>query len=242
MVTKVEPVSDPEDVVMQQYPSPTADGQSTGPFYHTTGGPDQDGASPDATNSSAEGVPVGGTDSQMEADDLHIAAQLTQGLAQGLTHILPAPPPGDPNQDPSLQSLLPHQQAAAAAVAAAAAAQTSAQHAQAGPQPQQQPSHPAAQFVQVAAAPHPSGPALPSHLTAGLDHGVGGPPQYLPVVDTTPPRKRSKVSRACDECRRKKVKCDAQSEAGEEACSNCRRSGAQCLFSRVPQKRGPSKG
>jgi hypothetical protein len=56
------------------------------------------------------------------------------------------------------------------------------------------------------------------------------------------PRKRSKVSRACDECRRKKIKCDALSENGEEACSNCRRSNATCLFSRVPQKRGPSKG
>lgn len=61
-------------------------------------------------------------------------------------------------------------------------------------------------------------------------------------VGEIPPRKRSKVSRACDECRRKKVKCDAASETGEEACSNCRRSNVRCLFSRVPQKRGPSKG
>jgi hypothetical protein len=57
-----------------------------------------------------------------------------------------------------------------------------------------------------------------------------------------PPRKRSKVSRACDECRRKKIKCDAVSESGETPCSNCTRSNARCLFSRVPQKRGPSKG
>ena len=60
--------------------------------------------------------------------------------------------------------------------------------------------------------------------------------------DNIPPRKRSKVSRACDECRRKKVKCDASSETGEEPCSNCRRSTMRCLFSRIPQKRGPSKG
>ncbi|KAI1208589.1 uncharacterized protein F4807DRAFT_142060 [Annulohypoxylon truncatum] len=57
-----------------------------------------------------------------------------------------------------------------------------------------------------------------------------------------PPRKRSKVSRACDECRRKKVKCDAALESGENPCSNCRRSQIHCLFSRIPQKRGPSKG
>ncbi|KAI1374473.1 hypothetical protein F4677DRAFT_170467 [Hypoxylon crocopeplum] len=62
------------------------------------------------------------------------------------------------------------------------------------------------------------------------------------AIPEIPPRKRSKVSRACDECRRKKVKCDAVSENGEEPCSNCRRSAIRCLFSRIPQKRGPSKG
>ncbi|KAI2780375.1 hypothetical protein F4815DRAFT_470015 [Daldinia loculata] len=66
--------------------------------------------------------------------------------------------------------------------------------------------------------------------------------QASAIPDGIPPRKRSKVSRACDECRRKKVKCDAVSENGEEPCSNCRRSAIRCLFSRIPQKRGPSKG
>jgi hypothetical protein len=56
------------------------------------------------------------------------------------------------------------------------------------------------------------------------------------------PRKRSKVSRACDECRRKKIRCDATSESGEAACSSCKRVGTICQFSRVPMKRGPSKG
>ena len=65
---------------------------------------------------------------------------------------------------------------------------------------------------------------------------------YSAVSDGIPPRKRSKVSRACDECRRKKIKCDAVSETGDQSCSNCRRSSTTCLFSRVPQKRGPSKG
>ncbi|KAF2733427.1 hypothetical protein EJ04DRAFT_577626 [Polyplosphaeria fusca] len=55
-------------------------------------------------------------------------------------------------------------------------------------------------------------------------------------------RKRSKVSRACDECRRKKIRCDATSENGPEACSSCKRTGARCQFSRQPMKRGPSKG
>lgn len=75
-------------------------------------------------------------------------------------------------------------------------------------------------------------------------HGLPAMPldSYQYPVDNTPPRKRSKVSRACDECRRKKIKCDAQADALDQPCSNCRRSSAQCLFSRVPQKRGPSKG
>jgi hypothetical protein len=57
------------------------------------------------------------------------------------------------------------------------------------------------------------------------------------------PRKRTKVSRACDECRRKKVKCDASDDPREGVvCSNCKRSGQPCSFKREPQKRGPSKG
>ncbi|KAK4249709.1 hypothetical protein C7999DRAFT_39194 [Corynascus novoguineensis] len=84
----------------------------------------------------------------------------------------------------------------------------------------------------------PSHPHLPHHMS--MEHLQTHGQYQLP--DATPPRKRSKVSRACDECRRKKIKCDAQSDATDQPCSNCRRSNAQCLFSRVPQKRGPSKG
>lgn len=54
-------------------------------------------------------------------------------------------------------------------------------------------------------------------------------------------QKRSKVSRACDECRRKKIRCDA-AEGVAGPCSNCRRSNTPCAFSRQPLKRGPSKG
>ncbi|KAK5946854.1 hypothetical protein PMZ80_000998 [Knufia obscura] len=59
-----------------------------------------------------------------------------------------------------------------------------------------------------------------------------------------PSRKRSKVSRACDQCRKKKVRCDADSEGTGQlkTCSNCVKSGQTCDYSRVPQKRGPSKG
>ncbi|KAI9805989.1 MAG: Glucose-responsive transcription factor [Phylliscum demangeonii] len=57
-----------------------------------------------------------------------------------------------------------------------------------------------------------------------------------------PARKRSKASRACDECRRKKIRCDATTESSYDPCTNCKRVNNRCLFSRVPQKRGPNKG
>ncbi|KAH9845070.1 putative transcriptional regulatory protein [Teratosphaeria destructans] len=49
--------------------------------------------------------------------------------------------------------------------------------------------------------------------------------------DAAPPnplkqKERTKVSRACDECRRKKIRCDAVDETGATPCSNCARTGA----------------
>ncbi|KAJ0340612.1 hypothetical protein COL922a_003206 [Colletotrichum nupharicola] len=84
--------------------------------------------------------------------------------------------------------------------------------------------------------------SLPQHVSVPVPMDHHHLSQTYALGDSTPPRKRSKVSRACDECRRKKVKCDAQSDSGDNPCSNCKRSGIRCLFSRVPQKRGPSKG
>ncbi|KAI1263320.1 hypothetical protein F5Y18DRAFT_136675 [Xylariaceae sp. FL1019] len=88
---------------------------------------------------------------------------------------------------------------------------------------------------------HPHPPPLQPHgaLDQLAQHFVSHPHT---AQDDTPPRKRSKVSRACDECRRKKIRCDASSETADGSCSNCRRSAIRCLFSRIPQKRGPSKG
>ncbi|KAI9659654.1 MAG: Glucose-responsive transcription factor [Alyxoria varia] len=55
-------------------------------------------------------------------------------------------------------------------------------------------------------------------------------------------RRRNKNSRACDECRRKKIRCDSANEASNEVCTNCIKTGAICQFSRQPMKRGPNKG
>ena len=82
-------------------------------------------------------------------------------------------------------------------------------------------------------APHMHSPDSP------MDH-MGS--QYSPTDGGLAPRKRSKVSRACDECRRKKVRCDATGDNDNVQCSNCKRTGSHCRFSRMPMKRGPSKG
>lgn len=123
-------------------------------------------------------------------------------------------------------------------------------HEQAQPQQQQQQTpHPSSTSISHPRPPLPSSqssqtqfnPSPHRPILAPANSVGGAQPQYA-LEDATPPRKRSKVSRACDECRRKKVKCDAASENGDETCSNCRRSNVRCMFSRVPQKRGPSKG
>lgn len=65
-------------------------------------------------------------------------------------------------------------------------------------------------------------------------------------VNLSHPRKRSKVSRACDGCRRKKIRCDGEFTTSllkvTKPCTNCRKNLEECTFSRVPLKRGPSKG
>lgn len=54
-------------------------------------------------------------------------------------------------------------------------------------------------------------------------------------------KKRSKVTRACDGCRRKKSRCDG-TPGQDGPCTNCQKAGVACQFSREPMKRGPSKG
>ncbi|KAG0198197.1 hypothetical protein BGX33_012525, partial [Mortierella sp. NVP41] len=50
--------------------------------------------------------------------------------------------------------------------------------------------------------------------------------------------KRRRVSRACDTCRRKKVRCDGI----QPSCTNCTTFGFQCTFNDSAKKRGPPKG
>ncbi|EDO19360.1 hypothetical protein Kpol_1002p5 [Vanderwaltozyma polyspora DSM 70294] len=49
-----------------------------------------------------------------------------------------------------------------------------------------------------------------------------------------------KATRACDQCRKRKIKCDYDND--KNVCSSCNRNGDRCQFNRVQLKRGPSKG
>ncbi|CAN6664484.1 hypothetical protein TRVA0_036S00254 [Trichomonascus vanleenenianus] len=85
--------------------------------------------------------------------------------------------------------------------------------------------------------PSPKSTEVPRINVTGTPKKNKTPPASSSSV---PPRKRSKVSRACDECRRKKIRCDAGMEEDPQ-CSSCKKAGEKCSFSRIPMKRGPSK-
>ncbi|KAM3419034.1 hypothetical protein BST61_g4989 [Cercospora zeina] len=50
--------------------------------------------------------------------------------------------------------------------------------------------------------------------------------------------KRRRIARACDMCRKKKIRCDAASPA----CSHCQNYKTECVFTHVEKKRAPPKG
>ncbi|KAF9647006.1 hypothetical protein BDM02DRAFT_3188339 [Thelephora ganbajun] len=56
-----------------------------------------------------------------------------------------------------------------------------------------------------------------------------------------PSSKKRKVQRACDICRRKKVRCDSDQMPGKR-CSNCTTYNLDCTYVEAAKKRGPPKG
>ena len=56
----------------------------------------------------------------------------------------------------------------------------------------------------------------PSSANATTPTGTSVPPSTQPRQNSVPIQKRRRVTRACDECRRKKIKCD-----GKQPCTHC---------------------
>ncbi|KAK3701778.1 Glucose-responsive transcription factor [Vermiconidia calcicola] len=95
-----------------------------------------------------------------------------------------------------------------------------------------------APVVQMQQPQHHNGPTT----SGAMPPGSGAFPQTPGSGQKQPTPSRTKVSRACDECRRKKIRCDAVDETGNTPCTSCVRTQTTCAFSRQPMKRGPSKG
>ncbi|KAF9220414.1 hypothetical protein BS17DRAFT_344209 [Gyrodon lividus] len=58
---------------------------------------------------------------------------------------------------------------------------------------------------------------------------------------TVPENKKRRVQRACDVCRRKKIRCDGSQMPGNR-CSNCIAYNFECTYVEAAKKRGPPKG
>ncbi|KAK1222311.1 Gypsy retrotransposon integrase-like protein 1 [Marasmius sp. AFHP31] len=58
------------------------------------------------------------------------------------------------------------------------------------------------------------------------------------MAEDEPANKRRRLQNACDECRKKKIRCDSAT-ASENICSNCRSSNIECVHLLEKKKRGP---
>lgn len=77
---------------------------------------------------------------------------------------------------------------------------------------------------------------LPLNPTLDMnDYAFGDPSELL--ADTTE-AKRRRIARACDMCRKKKIKCDGKLPA----CTHCTNYKTECIFTQVEKKRNPPKG
>lgn len=214
---------------LESYPSPTHDSHDTQQEAEEYF--DNDHAHKEVQQEDApEGQHPGPHHASVE--ELQLAAQLGQDLASE-----PMMPVTDPNlkfDEPNLRTILPHPEEHDMR----AVMPHSDEHLRhVLPHPDDHTPQP---YQEAVPPPRPHPPLAPQ---VQMSLGQGMQQSFSNISnDSTPPRKRSKVSRACDECRRKKVKCDAPSDTGDTPCSNCRRSSQRCSFSRIPQKRGPSKG
>lgn len=215
---------------LQTYPSPTPESREPPPYYGHDPDHEHDVPPQEPQQQDSSATPHQSSHAA-SVEELQLAAQLGQDLAA--EPMLPVTDPNMKFDEPPLRNIMPHPD----------------DHQLRLPQTEDSGLRnvmPHSDDVQSRSfIPEES---VPAHSMQHASQGQVPVIQNLPhsfsatVDDATPPRKRSKVSRACDECRRKKVRCDAQSDIGDMPCTNCKRSSQRCSFSRIPQKRGPSKG
>ncbi|KAI7875311.1 hypothetical protein K492DRAFT_168263 [Lichtheimia hyalospora FSU 10163] len=87
--------------------------------------------------------------------------------------------------------------------------------------------------------PPPPPSSSPSSSSQALQHT--SPPQQ-PIRHTSPNAssgRRTRITRACDTCRRKKIKCDVDTAF---PCTTCKQYDWECTFNDTAKKRGPPKG
>ncbi|KAF9433834.1 hypothetical protein BGZ76_008927 [Entomortierella beljakovae] len=63
-------------------------------------------------------------------------------------------------------------------------------------------------------------------------------PMLLDFNSNSSQQKRSKITKACDNCRRRRVKCDGV----PDGCGGCKAAKTQCVYTTSNTKRGPPKG
>jgi hypothetical protein len=99
------------------------------------------------------------------------------------------------------------------------------------------------------AAPSLVNPQAPQMFGNYSEHGIpihGGPQDLTAhmfgdpnsLMDDSNDAKRRRIARACDMCRKKKIKCDGKLPS----CSHCENYKTECVFTQVEKKRTPPKG
>lgn len=81
------------------------------------------------------------------------------------------------------------------------------------------------------------GSALTPALSQDFFPDPSAPFGYDDHQDSSDPKRR-RIARACDACRRKKIKCDGR----HPLCSHCIAAKSQCIYTHVEKKRNPPKG
>ncbi|KAB5547355.1 fungal-specific transcription factor domain-containing protein [Coniochaeta sp. 2T2.1] len=93
------------------------------------------------------------------------------------------------------------------------------------------PTSPSVQQYQHEDEGEPTPPDVPDSHRTPQEHGSGGGSAGAAAA-----RRRRRVTRACDECRRKKIKCD-----GKQPCENCTafNEAGECTFNKPSKRRRP---